>query len=37
LCNHIYDLAMLSQRSFDPKIMQGFLDRSVQVLTKLAK
>ncbi|PLS68795.1 MAG: molecular chaperone HtpG [Cyanobacteria bacterium M5B4] len=37
LCHHIYDLAMLSQRSFDPKVMQGFLDRSVQVLTKLAK
>lgn len=37
LCQHIYDLAMLSQRSFDPKVMQGFLDRSVQVLTRLAR
>ncbi|MEN9249111.1 MAG: molecular chaperone HtpG [Gloeomargarita sp. SZTDM-1c_bins_89] len=35
LCQHIYDLAMMAQKSFDPDSMQAFLNRASEVLTQL--
>ncbi|MEM9534571.1 MAG: molecular chaperone HtpG [Cyanobacteria bacterium P01_A01_bin.3] len=37
ICNHIYDLAMMAQRSPDADTMQSFLQRSNDVLTKLTE
>ncbi len=35
ICNHVYDLALLSQKSFDPETARAFVNRSNQVLTRL--
>ncbi|MCS7226326.1 MAG: molecular chaperone HtpG [Gloeomargarita sp. SKYB31] len=35
LCHHIYDLAMMAQKSFDPDSMKAFLERASDVLTRL--
>ncbi|APB34717.1 Heat shock protein Hsp90 [Gloeomargarita lithophora Alchichica-D10] len=35
LCQHIYDLALMAQKGFDPETMQSFLDRASTVLTRL--
>ncbi|MDX1977961.1 MAG: molecular chaperone HtpG [Pseudanabaenaceae cyanobacterium bins.68] len=35
LAQHIYDLAMMGQRSFDANTMKRFLNRSSQILTQL--
>ncbi len=37
MCNHIYDLALMSQRAFDADGMKSFVERSNQVLTNLTK
>ncbi|MEL6910188.1 MAG: molecular chaperone HtpG [Cyanobacteria bacterium J06555_3] len=37
MCNHIYDLALMSQRAFDAEGMKAFVERSNQVLTNLTK
>ncbi|NET47900.1 MAG: molecular chaperone HtpG [Merismopedia sp. SIO2A8] len=37
LCHHIYDLALMGQKSFGPDEMKTFLERSNQVLTQLTK
>ena len=37
MCNHIYDLALMSQRAFDPDGMKAFVERSNEVLTNLTK
>ncbi|MGD1920331.1 MAG: molecular chaperone HtpG, partial [Pleurocapsa sp.] len=37
MCNHIYDLALMSQRAFDADGMKAFVERSNQVLTNLTK
>jgi molecular chaperone HtpG len=36
ICRHIYDLALMSQKTFDAAAMQSFLQRSQEVLTRLA-
>jgi molecular chaperone HtpG len=35
MCQHIYDLALMSQKAFDADGMQAFVERSNQVLTQL--
>ncbi|NJR44925.1 MAG: molecular chaperone HtpG [Hyellaceae cyanobacterium CSU_1_1] len=35
MCNHIYDLALMSQKAFDAEGMKAFVERSNQVLTNL--
>ncbi|MEN9213980.1 MAG: molecular chaperone HtpG [Gloeomargarita sp. DG02_5_bins_242] len=35
LCQHIYDLALMAQKGFDPEGMKNFLERASQVLTRL--
>jgi len=35
LCQHIYDLALMAQKGFDPESMKSFLDRASFVLTRL--
>ncbi len=35
ICNHVYDLALMAQKSFDADGMKSFLQRSNQLLTKL--
>ncbi|MEM8828430.1 MAG: molecular chaperone HtpG [Cyanobacteria bacterium P01_G01_bin.19] len=37
MCNHIYDLALMSQKAFDADGMKSFVERSNQVLTNLTK
>ncbi|NEQ95769.1 MAG: hypothetical protein F6K30_03400 [Cyanothece sp. SIO2G6] len=37
LCEHIYDLALMGQKSFGPDEMKAFVERSNQVLTQLTK
>ncbi|MBR8830988.1 MAG: Chaperone protein HtpG [Chroococcopsis gigantea SAG 12.99] len=37
LCLHVYDLALISQKGFDPEGMKSFIQRSNQVLTKLTE
>lgn len=37
LCNHIYDLALMAQKSFTANDMKAFVERSNQVLTKLTQ
>ena len=37
MCNHIYDLALMSQKAFDAEGMKSFVQRSNQVLTKLTQ
>jgi molecular chaperone HtpG len=37
MCNHIYDLALMSQKAFDGEGMKAFVQRSNQVLTNLTK
>ncbi len=37
LCNHIYDLALMAQKGFDPDGMKSFVARSNQVLTQLTE
>ena len=37
LCRQIYDLALMSQRNLTPEEMTTFLDRSVQIMEKLAE
>ena len=37
MCNHIYDLALMSQKAFDAEGMKAFVERSNQVLTSLTK
>lgn len=36
ICQHVYDLALLSQKSFDAAAMGQFIQRSNDVLTRLA-
>ena len=35
MCNHIYDLALMSQKAFDADGMKAFVERSNKVLTNL--
>ncbi|MFQ3628308.1 MAG: molecular chaperone HtpG [Cyanobacteriota bacterium] len=37
LCQHIYDLALMSQKGFDAEGMKAFVERSNQVLTRLTR
>ncbi len=37
MCQHIYDLALMSQKGFDAEGMKSFVERSNDVLTKLAE
>jgi len=37
ICNHIYDLALITQRSFDPAAARAFVQRSNEVLTRLTR
>ncbi|MEB3358429.1 MAG: molecular chaperone HtpG [Synechococcales bacterium] len=37
LCHHIYDLALMAQKSFTPEDMKAFVERSNEVLTQLTK
>ena len=37
LCNHIYDLALMTQKSPEPATVQAFVERSNEVLTRLAE
>ena len=37
MCNHIYDLALMSQKAFDADGMKSFVERSNRVLTNLTK
>jgi molecular chaperone HtpG len=37
ICNHIYDLALMSQKGFDAEGMKAFVERSNQVLTQLTE
>ena len=37
MCNHIYDLALISQKGLDAEGMKDFVERSNQVLTNLTK
>lgn len=36
VCQHVYDLALLSQKNFDPQTMSKFVQRSNEVLTRLS-
>jgi molecular chaperone HtpG len=35
ICQHVYDLALMAQKSFDAEGMKNFVERSNQVLTRL--
>ncbi len=37
MCNHIYDLALMSQKAFDAEGMKTFVERSNKVLTNLTQ
>ncbi|CAN1210946.1 molecular chaperone HtpG [Tumidithrix helvetica PCC 7403] len=37
ICNHVYDLALMVQKSFDANSMKAFLERSNTLLTQLTK
>ncbi len=37
ICNQIYDLALLTQKSFDPATARAFVQRSNEVLTRLTR
>ncbi|MDX2241828.1 MAG: molecular chaperone HtpG [Leptolyngbyaceae cyanobacterium bins.302] len=37
ICHHVYDLALMAQKGFDADGMKAFIDRSNQVLTRLAE
>ena len=37
ICQHIYDLALMSQKGFDAEGMKAFVERSNEVLTKLTE
>ncbi|GAB1540690.1 hypothetical protein NUACC21_33590 [Scytonema sp. NUACC21] len=37
ICQHIYDLALMSQKGFDAEGMKAFVERSNDVLTKLTQ
>ncbi|WP_407885513.1 molecular chaperone HtpG, partial [Scytonema sp. NUACC26] len=37
ICQHIYDLALMSQKGFDAEGMKSFVERSNDVLTKLTQ
>ncbi|MDF5726996.1 MAG: molecular chaperone HtpG [Rhizonema sp. PD38] len=37
ICQHIYDLALMSQKGFDAEGMKSFVERSNEVLTKLTE
>jgi molecular chaperone HtpG len=37
ICQHVYDLALMSQKGFDAKGMKSFVERSNDVLTKLTE
>ncbi len=37
LCQHIYDLALMSQKGFDADDMKAFVERSNKVLTRLTR
>jgi molecular chaperone HtpG len=37
ICNQIYDLALLTQKSFDPTTARAFVQRSNEVLTRLTR
>jgi len=37
ICQHVYDLALMTQKGFDAEGMKSFVERSNDVLTKLTK
>ncbi|HYW21151.1 MAG TPA: molecular chaperone HtpG [Nodularia sp. (in: cyanobacteria)] len=37
ICQHVYDLALMSQKGFDAQGMKSFVERSNEVLTKLTQ
>jgi molecular chaperone HtpG len=37
ICQHVYDLALMSQKGFDTEGMKAFIERSNEVLTKLTQ
>lgn len=37
LCQHIYDLAMMSHKQLEPEAMTRFIERSSQILTRFAE
>ena len=37
ICQHVYDLALMSQKGFDADGMKSFVQRSNEVLTKLTQ
>jgi molecular chaperone HtpG len=37
MCQHVYDLALMSQKGFDAEGMKSFVERSNEVLTKLTE
>jgi len=37
ICQHVYDLALMSQKGFDAEGMKSFVERSNDVLTKLTQ
>jgi molecular chaperone HtpG len=37
ICQHVYDLALISQKGFDAEGMKSFVERSNEVLTKLTE
>ncbi|MDB9446390.1 molecular chaperone HtpG [Anabaena sp. CS-542/02] len=37
ICQHVYDLALMTQKGFDPQGMKSFVERSNEVLTKLTE
>lgn len=37
ICQHVYDLALMSQKGFDAEGMKSFVERSNQVLTRLTE
>ncbi|MEP0871644.1 molecular chaperone HtpG [Trichocoleus desertorum AS-A10] len=37
ICQHVYDLALMSQKGFDAEGMKAFVERSNQVLTRLTE
>jgi molecular chaperone HtpG len=36
ICQHIYDLAMMSHKQLEPEAMTGFIERSNEILSRLA-
>lgn len=37
ICEHVYDLAMMSHKQLEPEAMTKFIDRSNQILTRVAQ